>query len=118
MWRGKINSYVFNISWVCGVDVFVIKAVVGALFGIILAPLTYLVNEFLYHPISDALLLVLFFSFYFLSYPISSALIKKLLKDESEIPEALRLTKGITVFYSAEFVFWAAIYELMSYLLH
>ncbi|MCD6428439.1 MAG: hypothetical protein J7L12_02340 [Desulfurococcales archaeon] len=99
-------------------DVFVIKAVIGALFGVILAPLTYLVNMFLYHPVSDVLLLVLFFSFYFLSYPISSALVKKFIKDESEISEALRLTKGITVFYSAEFVFWAAIYELMSYLLH
>ena len=97
---------------------FVIKAVVGALFGFILAPLTYLVNMFLHHPISDALLLVLFFSFYFLSYPISSVLIKKFLKDESEVLEALGLTKGITVFYSAEFVFWIAIYELMSYILH
>ncbi|RLG78205.1 MAG: hypothetical protein DRO14_01305 [Thermoprotei archaeon] len=99
-------------------DVFVIKAVVGALFGFILAPLTYLVNMFLHHPISDVLLLVLFFSFYFLSYPISSVLIKKFLKDESEVLEALRLTKGITVFYSAEFVFWIAIYELMTYILH
>lgn len=97
---------------------FVIKAVVGALFGFILAPLTYLVNMFLHHPISDVLLLVLFFSFYFLSYPISSVLIKKFLKDESEVLEALRLTKGITVFYSAEFVFWIAIYELMTYILH
>ncbi|RLG39682.1 MAG: hypothetical protein DRN78_06410 [Thermoproteota archaeon] len=99
-------------------DVFIIKALVGALFGLILAPLTYVVNMFMHHPFSDILLLTLFFSFYFISQPLSSILIRKFLTRESEVLEALRLTKGITVFYSAEFIFWVAIYELMSYFFH
>ncbi|MCD6084689.1 MAG: hypothetical protein J7J20_04020 [Desulfurococcales archaeon] len=99
-------------------NVFVIKALVGALFGVILAPLTYLVNIFMHHPFSDILLLFFFFSFYFVSQPLSLFLVRRYIKRESEISEALRLTKGITVFYSVEFIFWVAMYELMAYIVH
>ncbi len=80
------------------------KAIIAAICGIILALITNPIHASLGSPVGDAVLLAFYFAVYVPAARLSNRGIG--------IPNWLR--KGITVFYSVEFIVWVAVYEFLS----
>lgn len=79
-----------------------LKSVAGAIAGALLGIMSALLG-----PPSEPLSYILV-GLYLATYPISVMIIRIFGRD-------VGLRKGVSVFYSLEFIFWAGVYEALSY---
>jgi hypothetical protein len=81
-------------------DVDFLKGVLAIFWGVFLALLTPTIHDGIPYPYSDALLVILYFMNYFITTPIVNHLI------------GLRTwRKGLSIFFSLEFIAWVSVYE-------
>lgn len=79
-----------------------LKSVAGAVAGALLGILSAVLG-----PPSETLSYVLV-ALYLVAYPVSAMIIRIFGQD-------VGLKRGVSVFYSLEFIFWAGVYEALSY---
>lgn len=84
-------------------SIYTVKAVLGIIFGIIMAAITPLTKASLPYPESDVTLLSIFFINYFIATFITDVVLHE-----------RTIKKGLTVFYPLEFVAWVATFEAIT----
>jgi len=83
-------------------DADILKGFLGIVFGIVLAPLTFILNSAVSHPISDWILIGL----YIINYFIATFIANRILSYAT-------FKKGIISFLTLEFLTWVALFEGM-----
>ncbi len=84
-------------------NVYTVKALLGTIFGILMAAITPLAKASLPYPESDVTLLVIFF----INYLVATFIADVVLHERT-------IKKGLTVFYPLEFIAWIAAFEALT----
>jgi hypothetical protein len=83
-------------------DIMKAKALIGGLMGVVMVILTFAINSVIMHPLSDYILVLVFFMIYVPSLPLVVWLTG---------PQPKVYTKGISMFYSVEFIVWIVLFD-------